>query len=576
MKDFTFCVGGPAGKGIKTVGFTFGKVMLRHGYFVHDNDEYPSLIKGGHNVLWARVSDEKIFSHSSAVQAVLALDKNTVKKYQEVVEPNGVILYDDKTVRLKEEELTRKDVHYLALPLMETALEVSGKAIMFNTVGLAAIFAMMGGDIEVYKEVLAEEFAKKGEEVVKGNQAVAEAGFKLGLKYKKHEDWSFPLRERSPEQAYFLTGNQAITYGALNAGCKVLCSYPMTPASSVMEWYGKHEESHKVVLKHVEDEVAALNMAVGSWHTGTRTMVATSGGGFVLMAEALGYAGISEAGVVIFLAQRPGPATGVPTFTGQGDLRFALHAGQDEFPRVLMAPGDPEECFYQMQQAFNLADKYQTPVIVLSDKFLAESHFTTPELDDQKIAVEKGKITFDDLPEDYKRYAVDAEDGVSLRAVPGTPGGCFLANSYEHDEHGFASEEGEMRVQQMEKRAKKLEAIRREMPLPSWYGPEKADLTLICWGSTKMVAREALRMLTSKGASVNLLHFHALYPLDWQRVKAELDKATKTLFIEGNAEGQLAGILKQYSGFVPTQQYARIDGRPFYPEELVEAAQNML
>lgn len=576
MNDFTFCVGGPAGKGIKTVGFNFCQVMLRHGYFVHDNDEYPSLIKGGHNVLWGRASDEQIFCHDSKTHLLLALDRNTVMKYQDQIESGGVIIYDEKQVRLKDEQKTREDLHYIPLPLYKTAMEVSGKDIMFNTVGLAAAFAMMGADIEIYKEVLANQFAEKGEEIVKGNQEVAQAGFDLGLEHRPHEDWSFPQRDRSEKQAYLLSGNQAITYGAVNAGCKVLCSYPMTPASSVMEWFGKMEHSHNVVLKHVEDEIAALNMATGAWHAGTRTMVATSGGGFVLMAEALGFAAISEAGPVIFVAQRPGPATGVPTFTGQGDLRFVMHAGQDEFPRIILAPGDPEECFYMMQEAFNYGDLYQTPVIVLSDKFLAESHFSTPELDDQKVPVEKGKVAFDKVDEGYNRYDVEAEDGISTRSVVGTPGGAFLANSYEHDEHGFATEEADMILKQRAKRHKKFLKAQKEMPMPTLYGDEGAELTLICWGSTKLVALEAHRQLIKEGASVSVLHFSTVFPLDWDELKKVLATLNKTLFVEGNADGQMESLLTQYCAFTADDRYHRIDGRPFYPEELIEKVHSLL
>ena len=576
MKDITFCVGGPAGQGIKTVGFNFGKVMLRHGYYVHDNDEYPSLIKGGHNVLWARAADEKIYSHNSKIHLLLALDKNTVCRYQDQMEPGGVIIVDEKQVKLKDEDKTRDDLHYISLPLYQTALEVAENAIMFNTVGLAAVFSMLGVDIEVYKEVLEEQFQHKGERVVEGNKKAAQAGYDLGKVLKPHENWDFPVRERSEDQAYFLTGNQAICYGAVNAGCKLLCSYPMTPASSVMEFFGALEHSHQLVLKHVEDEVAALNMTIGAWHAGTRAMVATSGGGFVLMAEALGFAAVSEAGPVIFVGMRPGPGTGVPTFTGQADLRFVMHAGQDEFPRIILTPGDPEECFYVMQEAFNWSDRYQTPVFVLSDKFLAESHFTTPRLDDQRVPVEKGKVTFDTLPEDYVRYATAPPDGVSLRAIPGTPGGSFLANSYEHDEYGFATEEAEMILKQRQKRQRKLEAIMQEMPMPSLLGPAEALLTLITWGSTKMVAREAMRMLDADGIVVNVLHFSHVFPLDWKGLKSELRKYPKTLLVEGNGEGQFQGLLKQYCDFLPTDFYRRIDGRPFYPEEIVKKVKEMM
>jgi len=576
MKDFTFCVGGPAGKGIKTVGFNFGQVMLHHGYFVHDNDEYPSLIKGGHNVLWARAADEKIYCHDGKTHLLLALDKKTVLNHQDSIEAGGVIIFDEKMVKLKDEDKTRDDISYIPLPLLQTAVEVGGKEIMFNTVGLGAALALMGADIEIYKEVLKNQFEDKGDEIVKGNQDVAQAGFDLGTEKKPELDWSFTAQERSNDQAYLLTGNQAITYGAANAGCKILCSYPMTPASAVMEFFGQLEESHNVVLKHTEDEVAALNMAIGAWHTGSRVMVATSGGGFALMVEALGFAGITEAGPVIFIAQRPGPGTGVPTYTGQGDVRFAMHAGQDEFPRVVLAPGDTEECFNLGHEAFNLGDSYQVPVIILSDKFLAESHFTTPEIDDQKLKIEKGKVVFEDQTESFQRYDVNAENGISARTIPGVKGGEFLANSYDHDEHGYAAEESEMRINQVNKRHQKQLKLQQDLPMPKFYGEENAELTIVCWGSTKMVALEAMRQLVADGKSVNVLHFSYLYPLNWEAVQKTLDSCKKTIFVEGNLEGLYEGVLKQYCSFTPSDNYHRIDGRPFFPEEIIKKIQAMI
>ena len=550
-------------------------------------------------MLWARVSDEKIYSHDSKVHLVLALDKKTVLIHQDSLEPGGVIIFDEKQVRLKDEEKSRKDINYIPLPLLETAKEKGGQEIMFNTVGLGAAFAMMGAEIEIYKEILKKQFEKKGAELVKGNQAAAQAGYDLGLKHRPRAGkvggdevevaplvrgresvgsalpWSFPRKKRSSDQAYLLSGNQAVTYGAVNAGCKLLCSYPMTPTSAVMEYFGELEHSHKVVLKHVEDEVTALNMAIGAWHTGCRTIVSTAGGGFALMVEAMGFAGVSEAGPVIYLGMRPGPGTGMPTYTSQGDLRFALHAGQDEFPRVIIAPGDNEECFYQIQEAFNLGDEYQVPVIVLSDKFLGESHFTTPELDDQKIPIKKGKVIFDKAPKNYNRYDTSAEDGISARTVPGVKDGIFVANSYDHDEHGYAAEESEMRIRQVEKRHKKQLKLQQVLPMPKLYGDEKAKLTIICWGSTKLVALEAMRQLEKEGKKINVLHFSYIYPLDWEKLKTLLGKFKKTLIVEGNNEGLLQGLLRQYTGFEPTESYHRIDGRAFYPEEIVEAILNL-
>jgi 2-oxoglutarate/2-oxoacid ferredoxin oxidoreductase subunit alpha len=592
MIDFTLGIGGPAGMGIKTVGQTFCKVMLRDGYYVLDNDEYPSLIRGGHNVLFARVSDEKIFSHNLDIHVMLCLDKGSIAKYAHKMSENSVLIYDSTRSLVEESEYSRSDVNFLGVPLKKLAIEEGGNIIMVNTVALGAAFAIMGHEIDTYKQVLREQFGHKSAEIVEGNLIAASAGYNFVKSLKEQFRWSIPKKERKLGQDMLLSGNEAITLGMINAGCKFYGAYPMTPASAIMGYFAAYETEYNLIMKHTEDEIAAMNMAIGAWHTGVRAACGTSGGGFSLMVEGLGFAGVSEAGVVCILSQRPGPATGVPTFTGQADLRFALHASQDEFPRIIIAPGNVEDCFYEIQNAFNLADRYQTPVILMSDKYQGESHFYCPPLDDQRIKIDRGQLVTEAQSEPtasvgqdrhpgqvegFKRYRTDTPDGVSPRSIPGVKNAYFLANSYEHDEKGFATEEADERIRQVDKRARKEAAIMSELPMPVIYGQKEADITLVCWGSNKMIGQEVLRLLNSSVGqdrypgipSINLLHFTYISPLNWEKLAEIMSGLNQTLCFEGNSQGQLAGLIREKTGHQMSEQLLKYDGRPIAPEEVI-------
>jgi 2-oxoglutarate/2-oxoacid ferredoxin oxidoreductase subunit alpha len=580
MIDFTLGIGGPAGMGIKTVGHTFCKVMLRDGYYVLDNDEYPSLIRGGHNVLFARVSDEKIYSHNLNIQVMLCLDKGSIEKYAQKMSKNSVLIYDSTRSEVEISEYNRPDVNFLGVPLKKLAIEEGGNIIMVNTVALGAAFAIMNHPIESYEQVLKEQFSHKSPEIVEGNLIAARAGYMYVKNLNAGFPWSIPKKERLYNQDMLMTGHDAITLGMINAGCKMYCAYPMTPASAIMGIYAALETEYNLIMKHTEDEIAAMNMTIGAWHTGIRAACGTSGGGFSLMVEGLGFAGVSEAGVVCILSQRPGPATGVPTFTGQADLRFALHASQDEFPRIIIAPGNTEDCFYEIQNAFNLADKYQTPFIVMTDKYLGESHFHTPPLDDKRIKIDRGQLVLEPQEEgQFNRYRTDTPDGVSPRSIPGVENAYFLANSYEHDEKGFATEESEERIRQMDKRARKESAIQQELPMPTIYGPKSAEITLVCWGSNKMIGQEVLRVIESNEVegvlSVNLLHFTYISPLNWSKLSEILSKLKTTICFEGNSNAQLAGLLREKTGYQMSAQLSKYDGRPIAPEEVVDKIYEM-
>jgi len=375
-----------------------------------------------------------------------------------------------------------------------------------------------------------------------------------------------------------LSGNEATALGALRAGLKFYAAYPMTPASSILHFLAAHEKEYKIITKHTEDEIAAINMVIGASVAGARAMCATSGGGFALMAESLGFGGIIETPFVIAVAMRPGPATGLPTWSGQGDLRFVMHAGQDEFPRIILAPGTVEECFKLAYQAFSLADAFQVPVIILIDKFLGESQtaiqleksvFKTKNLNDNlKLKnIDTGQA-IQNNNKIFKRYQF-TKTGISPRALPGTPNKLFIANSDEHDEFGYSEEDANNRIKMTDKRMRKLESIVKILPEPKWYGPDKADLTLITWGSQLGPALETLKTTKQPNQqTINILHFSYLYPLPIQKILNEVKKIKKSQCLKNNYSGVFADYLFEKTGFKVDEKLLKYDGRPFFADLL--------
>ena len=368
-----------------------------------------------------------------------------------------------------------------------------------------------------------------------------------GYEVARDTHCSFPhqLEPRDPRPFALFDGNEACGLGALAAGFGFYAAYPMTPASSLLHFMAKHADSQDVVVKHTEDEIAAMNMVVGAAFGGTRSMCATSGGGFSLMVEALGFAGVSESAIVVGLFTRPGPATGLPTWTEQSDLRFAIHAAQGEFPRVVLAPGDQTEAFELTWKAFNLADQLQTPVILLGDTYLSDNRQTVPPLDTSAVSVDRGELVTEGEVADYQRYEV-TDSGVSPRALPGVEGALQIVNSYEHDARGWASEDAATRIAQNSKRLKKQSLAAEIVPPPVEYGPRDADLSILLFGTTKMPVREAMKWLEADGITVNMLQLVTVWPFPTARVAEFLERSKRSLVIEGNATGQLEGLIREH------------------------------
>ena len=572
-KEMTFKIGGEAGQGVESSGAGFAKALARAGWHVFGMQDYYSRIRGGHNFYQIRASERPVYSHVEPVDLLLALTQETVDHHcDEVVTGGGIICEDCLEVDCA--ALDERDVNYFPAPLSDLAQEHGGAEVMRNTAALGVTAGLIGFPLEVMASVIEDNFGKKGAEAVEGNLRVAEAAYRFARdNYADRFDYELGRIKDAPSRM-LINGNEALALGALLGGCKFVAGYPMTPATSILQWMAGHGERYGVVVKHTEDEIAAILMLIGAAHVGVRAMAPTSGGGFSLMTEGLGLAGMTETPIVIVEAQRPGPATGLATRTEQGDLLFVMHASQGEFPRIILSPGTVEECFEAGWRAFNLAEKYQCPTIILSDNFLANSvrSVEMDALDFAGVEIDRGELLTDEdldqLESEYLRFAY-TESGVSPRALPGHPKAVYQASGNEHTPDGHLTEEPEARRMQVEKRLRKLDTALHEMDGPVQYGPPEADLTLVGWGSTYGPLRETVDRLNAEGTTAKMLHIRDVWPFPTEKVKAALSDARRTVMVEGNATGQMAFLLESHAGVKIDHHIRKYDGRPFSPEYIL-------
>ncbi|MEK6911218.1 MAG: 2-oxoacid:acceptor oxidoreductase subunit alpha [Candidatus Thermoplasmatota archaeon] len=573
QKELILRIGGAAGDGGSSTAESFAKICTRSGLYAFTYTSYQSVIRGGHMWVQVRASEEPLLSQGERPHVLICLNQPTADIHVPQVREGGAVIFDSESVKVEKDHLPDA-VRVLGFPLARMARQYGNNPLMKNTVALGAAIRLFDMDLKVVEGAFRRIWGNKKEEVVQSNVKAATAGYghpdehggslNLGLTY-------------SNKPRILITGNQAIALGALAAGCKFLAQYPMTPASSIMHWMADHAPEHGVVVKQVEDELAAVNMAIGAGFAGARAMTATSGGGFSLMVEGLGQGGMVEAPVVVVLAQRAGPSTGVPTKTEQGDLNLALGAGQGDWPRAVIAPRNTQECFRLTTEAFNLADVYQTPIIVMSDLYLSEGYRTVDGFD-FNVPIIRGLLAADggEAASRYLRYKI-TDSGVSPRALPGQKGFQFDAGSDEHDEKGELisdvlagiPEYVELRRRMMEKRMRKLQGLLRDTKGPELWGPNNADLTVISWGSTQGPLREAIMNLQeSDGLSVNSLEYAYLFPFHGEETLDILRGAKKTLAVEGNYTGQFTRLLTAETAYKPDAFFGKYDGEPFYPSEI--------
>jgi 2-oxoglutarate ferredoxin oxidoreductase subunit alpha len=560
-------IGGQAGFGIKASGQILARAFVSAGLNTFDLTEYPSLIRGGHNVFGVRVSPEPVPSHVGPVDVLVALNQETIDLHLGELADGAAVVFDPDKAEAPD------GVRGVPVPLDEFAEEAGGK-IMRNTVALGAVLALLDFPMGPLEDSIVRQFSKKKPEIAAGNIAAARRGYEHAKEQAPEPVRRLAPIEGAPRQL-LVDGNSAVGLGALAAGIGFYAAYPMTPATSLLHFMAAHERDEGVVVKHTEDELAAMNMVVGAAFTGARAMCGTSGGGFALMTEAFGLAGVAESAVVVMVSQRPGPATGLPTWTEQADLRMVVHAAQGEFPRVVLAPGDHTQCFDFAWRAFDLADALQTPVVLMLDNFLSENRASVPPFDAGGVSVDRGDMVVEgDVGEGYLRYRI-TDSGVSTRALPGVRGALQLANSYDHDEYGFANEEPAMRDAQEEKRMRKLDLARKLVPSPIVEGPDDAAVGLIVWGSTVMPARQALAWLDAEGVPTRMLQVTTLAPFPADVVTEFIEDTPRTLVVEGNFTGQLESLVREHCLLEVDDSLRRYDGRPPAPEDILHRAKEV-
>jgi 2-oxoglutarate ferredoxin oxidoreductase subunit alpha len=562
--DYTIKVGGEAGQGIQTVGGTLARVFSRSGFHVFTHQDYESRVRGGHNFYQIRVSDRPVTSSRTGVDILIALDKASMGLHGRELTPQGLAVYDSSYLK---DDYERAD--FLDVPLVSLAEENGGSELMSNSVAVGAILGMLGMDVETLLDTIAEDMQKKGGEVVVKNQAAARAGHRFGLHHC--DRCSFTLSTRGAGKL-LMQGNEAIGFGAIAAGCRFYAAYPMTPSTGIMNYMAAREKDLGIVVEQAEDEIAAINMVLGASFGGVRAMTGTSGGGFALMVEGLSLAAMTETPVVIALAQRPGPATGLPTRTEQGDLLFALYTAHGEFPRAVFAPGNPEQAFRLTIKAFDLAEKHQVPAIIITDQYLADSQWTFDSFDLSGTAHHDYRLREAQLEKlsAYKRHAL-TPDGVSPLAVPGVSRHLVVTDSDEHGEEGHIIEDAETRTKMVRKRLfEKLPRLSEEIGPPLRYGDEDPDVVIAGWGSTYGVMREAVESLR-RDVSIAMLHFSELFPFPDNRDFDYLEflkNARSTICIENNASGQFARLMRAETGYEFDGRMNKYDGRPFLLEEV--------
>ena len=587
--NFTWMIGGEAGFGIMTTGAVFSKIAARSGYYIFDYFEYPSLIRGGHNACEAHVSDIEVSYLSPTIDVLVCLNKETYEKHKARLNSKSLVVFDQDEFEIKE------DVKKIVVPFKKILSDLKGQPVMKNTIALGASIGLLKGDINELIKIIAEQFAKKGEEVINFNKQFVQAGFDAINKNYSDSILSY-LVKKPGEEKLVLTGNDAFSLGSVIADARVYVAYPMTPSSTVLTNLAAWQEKAGMVVRHAEDEISVINTAIGSSFAGVRSAVGTSGGGFALMVESVSFSGITEIPIVIFIAQRPGPATGMPTWTEQGDLLFSVYSGHGEFPKIVLAPGDNEEMIELTAKAYNLSDVYQMPVIVMSDMYLSESHKSVSKkfVDDfitnykvnrgkliNKISNNKSQITnesqiLNNKNPKYLRYQL-TEDGISPRLIPGTPGYYYQANSYEHVEDGHTTEEAQPRIDQVDKRARKWATyLKNDFVLPKVYGDlEKSETVFVSWGSTKGIIMQAQKLLKAKGTDSAFIHFNHIYPLDREKTLSLFKQNKKYILVENNSWGQFGKLLTMETGVEIKEKILRYDGRPITPEQIIDHISNI-
>lgn len=547
-------IGGEAGQGLVTVGQVLAKTLVRSGYRIVVTQDYQSRIRGGHNTFAIRAAVAEIYAPQEAIDLLIALDRLSLTMHGKDVTTSGVVVAD--------RSFSDEDPRCLGVPFSDL-----GPRRMINTLALGVAGALLGLQASVLLSTLNDFFEVKAQDLLEENRKALLKG--MDWTQSQGRNFSpFPLVSDRPRRM-MINGNEAIALGALSAGLRFFSFYPMTPATSIALFLARAAEKAGILVEQAEDEISAVNMAIGASYAGAPSMVATSGGGFALMVEGVSLAAMTETPLVVIVAQRPGPATGLPTRSEQADLEFVLHAGHGEFPRAVFAPGSVEDCFHLTRRALELAEASQGPVFLLTDQFLADSYRAIDPLPLSGLSYVDPTRTPPDLSLPYRRYALTSS-GLSPRLLPGLSEHLVVADSDEHDEEGHLTEDLEVRRKMVEKRMAKQELLKREVIPPEYVGDPSPELLLITWGSGRGAVIEAAGALRDQGRKTAVLSFTQLWPLLPEHFLPRLFEAGKTVCVEGNAQGQWARLLRRETGFAVSQRIGRYDGLPLTPTYILE------
>ena len=576
--DLAIAIGGAAGQGIATPGNMLARIFVRRGLHVYAYNAYQSIIRGGHIFLTVRTSEEPVLNHGDKLGILIPLNQDTMNRHLPQMPAGSVVLYNGDKIK---PGAAADGVQLCPFSVKELAPDIRGDLVQ-NTIAAAAILHLVGIEFKMLEDILTEQFQRKGDAVVAENIAVARAGYEYSAAHFKPFPFSLP---DTGKRLAFFEGNHALAMGGAAAGVLFYCAYPMSPSSGVLHWMASHARRLGIMVRQVEDELGVINMAIGAAHTGCRAMCATSGGGFALMSEGLGAAAMMEVPVVCINVQRAGPATGVPTKTEQGDLWQVMGAGQGDYPRIIVAPTNIPDCFHTVPELFNLVDRFQCPGIIITDLLLSEGRSSVDPAElDFNVPIERGEVIGlnGDAPPSangYKRFLI-TESGVSPRALPGTPGHAHVVATDEHDEDGvLISDEFTnpgKRQAMHEKRMRKMEGILPLLEPPKLFGPTEAQVTLVGWGSTEGVIREAMEKLGEEGIRANNLQVKWIVPFHAEAISVLLAQSKKVILIENNYSGQFARYLRSETSIVADGHIRKYDGEPFMPHHIVEGVKSIL
>jgi len=562
--DISIVLCGEAGQGIQTVENILVRAVKNSGCNVFSTKEYMSRVRGGLNSTLIRASSTAVRSYVDRIDVLIALSEGTINHLKDRLSDDTLIIAANGIL----EEESKQNLNVIEIPLIEMASEIGGP-IFSNIIAAGVISRILNIELETFNKCIDFMFQRKGEEILQKDLQAGKKGYELGETLLKEYDLIVDIQKtQKVKNQILINGTEAVGLGCIAAGCNFMSAYPMTPSSPLQVFIAQNAHEFDIIFEQTEDEIAALNMALGASYAGARAMTATSGSGFALMEEAVGLSGMTETPVVIYLAQRPGPAVGLPTRTAQEDLNLALYSGTGESPRAIFAPGTIEDAFHVSWHAFNLADKYQIPVFILSDQYFADIHYNLPPIDLKEVQIENYIFK---TAKNYRRYEI-TENGISPRGIPGFGDGLVVADSDEHDEEGHITENLTIRTKMVNKRLNKLKNMKKEVLKPKLVGEEDYDILMVGWGSTYGPITEALEKIG--GDKIAFLHYKQVYPLHEETIN-HLKKAKTTVIFENNATSQFASLIKLETGFDIENKILKYNGMPFSVEEVINKINSM-